>query len=64
MIYVSYLNIEFCCSKFCGIIYPVTFLLREYTLALAKARLALVSASRHTIANALSVLGVAAPESM
>jgi arginyl-tRNA synthetase len=29
-----------------------------------KARLALVTASRHTIANALSVLGVAAPESM
>ena len=31
---------------------------------LTNARLALVSASRHTIANALSVLGVAAPESM
>lgn len=31
---------------------------------LTKARLALVEASRHTIANALSVLGVEAPESM
>ncbi|MEF8779225.1 MAG: arginine--tRNA ligase [Haloferacaceae archaeon] len=31
---------------------------------LARARLALVRASRHTIANALSVLGVEAPESM
>ncbi|XVH30301.1 arginine--tRNA ligase [Haloferacaceae archaeon DSL9] len=32
--------------------------------AVRDARLALVAASRHTIANALSVLGVAAPESM
>jgi arginyl-tRNA synthetase len=29
-----------------------------------QARLALVAAARHTIANALDVLGVAAPESM
>lgn len=32
--------------------------------ALTDARLALVAASRHTIANALSVLGIEAPESM
>jgi len=32
--------------------------------SLAAARLAVVTASRHTMANALSVLGVAAPESM
>ena len=36
----------------------------EVDPAVRDARLALVEASRHTVANALSVLGVAAPESM
>ena len=37
---------------------------RDATGATREARIALVDAARHTVANALDVLGVAAPESM